>query len=221
MKRAAALLAAVLAAVLVGAVFLGAATASADQATCEEQELAERYAVEGIPNWTEEQKAAAIKDAGASCWAEVKVEEEDAARRQATVERIEQREAERKAEREAEHEREHREEAARIRWTRHHICMEDPGTGRCVIRPHSMLYGAHASIYGIHWLAWGPHRALGIGHILWRHTVTEPHFGPYRAKLVLSLPGECEGRTWYSQRTLTIKRNDVVERDEASGPCAI
>jgi hypothetical protein len=99
------------------------------------------------------------------------------------------------------------------------VCMEAPGVEGCVVRPHAMGYGAHASIYGIHWRSWGGYRAVGVGHILWRRTVTEPHFGPYRAKLVLTEPGECGRKTWYSRRSLTIKQGDVLEREEPFGPC--
>jgi hypothetical protein len=210
---------------LIAASSVGAGMASADRGMCEEEELAARYATESAPfaNWSAERKAAYITEAGVACWAEVKVEEEDAARQQAQLEQIEKREAERKAEREAERKAErelqHREEAARIHRERHHVCMEAPGVEGCAVRPHSMIYGAHASIYGIHWLNWGPQRAVGVGHILWRRTVSEPHFGPYRAKLVLTEPGECGRGTWYSRRTLTIKRAEVLERNQLFGPC--
>ncbi len=100
------------------------------------------------------------------------------------------------------------------------VCMESLWGG-CSVRPHSVPYGAHASIYGIRWHRWGTNRAIGYGHILWRRTVSEPHFGPYAAKLVVSEPAECERGTWYSRRTLKIGHGfrRTLERNEPFGPC--
>jgi hypothetical protein len=85
-----------------------------------------------------------------------------------------------------------------------------------------MAYGAHASIYGIKWRSWGSDRAVGEGHILWRRTVTEPSFGPYRAKVVFSAPAECGHRNVYSFWTLKIRRHghwQTLGRDEPLGSC--
>jgi hypothetical protein len=103
------------------------------------------------------------------------------------------------------------------------VCAEVPGPHPgCVVRPHGMAYGAHASIYGIKWRSWGSDRAVGEGHILWRRTVTEPRFGPYRAKLILSAPAECGHRNVYSFWTLKIREQGhwkTLDREEPLGNC--
>lgn len=61
------------------------------------------------------------------------------------------------------------------------VCMQTFQPG-CSVRPHSVGYGAHASVYGIHWQSWAEKRAVDYGHLYYAKTVTEPSFGPYAAK---------------------------------------
>lgn len=103
------------------------------------------------------------------------------------------------------------------------VCAEVPSPHPgCVVRPHGMTYGAHASIYGVKWSSWGSGRAIGKGHILWRRTVTEPSFGPYPAKLIFSAPAECADHNVYSFWTLKIRRHghwQTLDREEPLGTC--
>lgn len=197
----------------------GGASAQTGKEACEEIEVGVKATYEGTKVGPEQVASEATR-AAATCWSELHDNEVDGAKVDQEIREGEEREAARKAEHAEERQAEKRERAEEVRRERHHICMEAPAETRCAVRPHSLIYGAHATIYGIHPLSWGPHRAVGIGHILWRHTVTEPHFGPYRAKLVLTEPGECGRGTWYSRRSLTIKRGDVLERNEPFGPCS-
>lgn len=91
----------------------------------------------------------------------------------------------------------------------------------CSVRPHSIPYGAHASIRHIRWRSWGGSRAVGYGSLKYAATVTEPAFGPYAAKIVVSEVAECQGRLWYSRRTIKIGRHHgrTLENNEAFGPC--
>lgn len=102
------------------------------------------------------------------------------------------------------------------------VCSEVLGFEGCSVAPHEMGYGAHASIYGVKWRNWGSDNAIGVGHLLWHRTVSEPSFGPYVAKLRFAEPIKCGGNNWYAVRTLKIRRAgrwEVLERDEPFGPC--
>jgi hypothetical protein len=99
------------------------------------------------------------------------------------------------------------------------VCMS--GTGGCEIRPNTLPYGAHASLRRIQWPSWGGARAVGYGSIKWGATVTEPAYGPVAAKIILSEVAECQGRLWYSRRSIKIGRHHgrTIENNEAFGPC--
>jgi hypothetical protein len=99
------------------------------------------------------------------------------------------------------------------------VCMD--ALQGCSVRPHSIPYGAHASIRHVRWRSWGGERAVGYGSIRWAATVTEHSYGPYAAKIIVSEAAECQGSLWYSRQTIRMGRHygKRLETNEAVGPC--
>jgi hypothetical protein len=94
-------------------------------------------------------------------------------------------------------------------------------SGECAIRPHIIPYGAHAALRHVRWRGWGENDAIGTGELKYGATVTEPAFGPYAAKIVLSEVAKCQGALWYSRQTIKVGPHyrRTLERNEAIGPC--
>lgn len=91
----------------------------------------------------------------------------------------------------------------------------------CAVRPHVIPYGAHAAFRHVRWRNWGGTHAIGIGKLKYGATVTEPAFGPYAAKIILSEMVKCQGALWYSRQTIKVgpHYHRTLERNEAVGPC--
>lgn len=203
--------------VLAGLALLALPTfASADRLECEKSEAALRAAIEYETNWTPEQKDAWARESNASCWEEVQAEEAALAKQEAEFHEAVAKE---EAEKAAEHERHQSGHAPKPIHRPRTVCM--PVREGCGIRPQLIAYGAHAGFRRVRWPSWGGERIVGYGSLKWGATVTEPAYGPFAAKIILSEVSACKGRLWYSRETIKIGRHygKTIERNEAIGPC--
>jgi hypothetical protein len=66
----------------------------------------------------------------------------------------------------------------------------------CLVRPQRLFTGAHTYVRGIRWRSWNGSTALGFGRLIEVGGCCNPSFND-RAKIRLSLPGECGNRIWY------------------------
>lgn len=76
-------------------------------------------------------------------------------------------------------------------------CLAD-FSNTCLVRPSLIPTGAHTYVKAIHWRSWDEANAVGFGRLIETGGCCNPSFND-RAKIRLSLPGECGNRIWYSR----------------------
>ncbi len=95
------------------------------------------------------------------------------------------------------------------------------GTTRCTVRPHRLLLAKRSTVKQLRWRRWTARNAIGFGRLVIRARgghLTAP------AKLLLSRPVRCQGRSWFTRIRLLYGRGyrrAYLRHAVSSTPCAI